>query len=579
MKDKNLVERYDDNPGAYFSMLVESVEDKEDKKELKEDHISSWKDALHKNYVSDFSGKTYPSTVEEASKKEIKWFKSKVENFRKAHDEFLDALYEIKTFDSSDVLVGGYVDENETPYPFDLSFDETGMGLWLRSVEENCDALYEEALNESLKESKSGAKEIAKEIAKQFGINPKIVSTKLGYYRIPTKMLFGDFIEKAKDNGFINTGKKNIFHKDINGATVSVEFDEKNSAIYIDFKYKKDASLKEQKEVTREEKIKAISSNPEARKMAQKLTDQGELSLDAIISFVYADFFGKEESLKEDKNELSIVGEFETGENFGQSAGTSKKNQAIFRAKALMKMKGLSRAKVINAKGNVVWDSDTMLKENKFVPQAKMSKKAQKELNDKKRGTWGNTNPVTKVQPNKKTYDRKRDKKVVDEALNIGYWSADSWGSDYPPDNWEEIVSRANEMIKNKYLQTRDEEETRDYSSRLWDGYCRRARQLEKQRGKKATNEAKESFSSLSKLADRVEQLKNVYSAYEDNGIIKIKCKWRKSEKQARNDHIDVNASLKKLLGDKKYKLVFEKIDSRDGGKEFSAILSLTTSI
>ena len=33
-------------------------------------------------------------------------------------------------------------------------------------------------------------------------------------------------------------------------------------------------------------------------------------------------------------------------------------------------------------------------------------KKAQKELNDKKRGTWGNINPVTKVQPNKKAYDR-----------------------------------------------------------------------------------------------------------------------------------------------------------------------------
>lgn len=58
------------------------------------------------------------------------------------------------------------------------------------------------------------------------------------------------------------------------------------------------------------------------------------------------------------------------------------------------------------------------LKEDKFVPQDKMSKKAQKELNDKKRGTWGNTNPVTRVQPNKKAYDRKRDKKVVEEDYN-----------------------------------------------------------------------------------------------------------------------------------------------------------------
>ena len=63
------------------------------------------------------------------------------------------------------------------------------------------------------------------------------------------------------------------------------------------------------------------------------------------------------------------------------------------------------------------WTKQGKLKEDKFVPQDKMSKKAQKELNDKKRGTWGNTNPVTRVQPNKKAYDRKRDKKVVDEDI------------------------------------------------------------------------------------------------------------------------------------------------------------------
>lgn len=58
------------------------------------------------------------------------------------------------------------------------------------------------------------------------------------------------------------------------------------------------------------------------------------------------------------------------------------------------------------------------LTEDKFVPKDKMSKKAQKELNDKKRGTWGNTKPITRVQPNKKAYDRKRDSKVVDERLD-----------------------------------------------------------------------------------------------------------------------------------------------------------------
>lgn len=62
--------------------------------------------------------------------------------------------------------------------------------------------------------------------------------------------------------------------------------------------------------------------------------------------------------------------------------------------------------------------NDESLKEDKFVSRDKMSKKAQKELNDKKRGTWGNTNPVTRFQPNKKVYDRKRDKKELDEDFD-----------------------------------------------------------------------------------------------------------------------------------------------------------------
>lgn len=70
------------------------------------------------------------------------------------------------------------------------------------------------------------------------------------------------------------------------------------------------------------------------------------------------------------------------------------------------------------------------LTEDKFVPQDKMSKKAQKELNDKKRGTWGNTNPVTRVQPNKKAYDRKRDSKVVDESKQLNEVRDFEWGQE-----------------------------------------------------------------------------------------------------------------------------------------------------
>lgn len=60
---------------------------------------------------------------------------------------------------------------------------------------------------------------------------------------------------------------------------------------------------------------------------------------------------------------------------------------------------------------------DESLKEDKFVSRDKMSKKDKKELDSQKRNTWGSTNPVTRVQPNKKAYDRKRDKKVVDEDI------------------------------------------------------------------------------------------------------------------------------------------------------------------
>ena len=62
-------------------------------------------------------------------------------------------------------------------------------------------------------------------------------------------------------------------------------------------------------------------------------------------------------------------------------------------------------------------DKEESLKEDKFVSRDKMSKKDRKELDSKKRNTWGNTNPVTRVQPNKKAYDRKRDKKELDEDI------------------------------------------------------------------------------------------------------------------------------------------------------------------
>ena len=44
----------------------------------------------------------------------------------------------------------------------------------------------------------------------------------------------------------------------------------------------------------------------------------------------------------------------------------------------------------------------------KFIPFEKLSKKKQRELSAKRRGTWGSINPVTRKPKNPKAYDRKK---------------------------------------------------------------------------------------------------------------------------------------------------------------------------
>ncbi|MDE5916767.1 MAG: hypothetical protein K2G62_01410 [Oscillospiraceae bacterium] len=43
----------------------------------------------------------------------------------------------------------------------------------------------------------------------------------------------------------------------------------------------------------------------------------------------------------------------------------------------------------------------------KFIPYEKLSKKEKKRLDLLKRKDWGNVNPVNKVMPDKKKYNRK----------------------------------------------------------------------------------------------------------------------------------------------------------------------------
>ena len=47
----------------------------------------------------------------------------------------------------------------------------------------------------------------------------------------------------------------------------------------------------------------------------------------------------------------------------------------------------------------------------KFVPYEKLSKKKKRELNAKRRKTWGTMSPVTRKPQNPKAYNRKKTRK------------------------------------------------------------------------------------------------------------------------------------------------------------------------
>ena len=49
----------------------------------------------------------------------------------------------------------------------------------------------------------------------------------------------------------------------------------------------------------------------------------------------------------------------------------------------------------------------------KMIPLAKQSKKKQKQYHAQKRGTWDGVSPVTRVAPDKKKYDRNREKQAA----------------------------------------------------------------------------------------------------------------------------------------------------------------------
>ena len=58
-----------------------------------------------------------------------------------------------------------------------------------------------------------------------------------------------------------------------------------------------------------------------------------------------------------------------------------------------------------------------------MVPLKKQSKRAQKEYHARQRGSWNGVNPVTRVVPNGKAYDRNKEKqRGYRESVSGGTW-------------------------------------------------------------------------------------------------------------------------------------------------------------
>jgi len=66
------------------------------------------------------------------------------------------------------------------------------------------------------------------------------------------------------------------------------------------------------------------------------------------------------------------------------------------------------QGKCPNCNGNVTQEEGEM---TQMVPLKKQSKRAQKEYHARQRGSWNGLNPVTRVVPNGKAYDRNKAKR------------------------------------------------------------------------------------------------------------------------------------------------------------------------
>ncbi len=57
----------------------------------------------------------------------------------------------------------------------------------------------------------------------------------------------------------------------------------------------------------------------------------------------------------------------------------------------------------------------------KFIPYEKLSKKARRELDGRRRGSWGALSPLTRRPPDPKAYDRKKTRCRSDDSECVSF--------------------------------------------------------------------------------------------------------------------------------------------------------------
>lgn len=392
MKDNKLVEKYDDNPGAYFGMLVESLLDEDSYSSNGSDNRqinfsngsyagkSEWSSnskygSSGKSYSDDWGNKKYQTTDKDRASD------SYYKNNQKAQDDMKKNGNAVEEISKLSKDVADYTERKmETVQINGSSVQCKGVG--------DINNFKKRLLKHGYTEEKASGD------WNSIFANDKVSNAKLGitnkgavvlFYQNPQKESLKedyvtDLVAEILGKKF-PMNKRNIKWLSNNGTSGEVEY-------------------KGQKF--------AFRKLPNGEYKVMRSSDAG---------WNWSETLFKDESLKEDYYDKRLVQKlYDMWFSKEQSEWLAKnaKDYAESLAYGHTTTDDLIEAEeYVNSK----MKKQEAIKEDKFVSRDKMSKKDRKELDSQKRNTWGNTNPVTRVQPNKKVYDRKRDKKAdLDEA-------------------------------------------------------------------------------------------------------------------------------------------------------------------